>query len=99
MMLLLCAERVPKRSKRFILKLADHISDTVHCRGSYVVVGAGAFDAGDKADVAFIIAGGGVKKAASSLAFIRVSRASSPCPDRNCDPARAARKTALTLSK
>ena len=60
--LLLFGDGFPKRGKRFILKLAYRKFDTSHGCRTHVIVGAGAFNAGDKADVAFIIAGRGVKE-------------------------------------
>ena len=68
-MLLLLGDGFPKSGKRVILYLVYHKIDSVHGRGAQVIMGAGAFDGGNKADVAFVIAGGCVKEGGKVFGF------------------------------
>ena len=62
MMILLFNERVPKSGQLFIFKLAYGFTDAAPGRRPQVIMGAGAFNAGDKADIAFVIAGRSIKE-------------------------------------
>ena len=64
---LLLSERFPKSGQLFILKLAYGFTDTVHGCRTQVIMGAGAFNAGDKADIGFVIAGRSVKECGKLL--------------------------------
>ncbi len=66
-MILLFGDGFPKSGQLFIFKLAYRKADTVHGRRPQIIVCAGALNAGDKADVAFIIAGEGVKECGKLL--------------------------------
>ena len=59
---LLIGNGFPKSGKLFILKMVYRKIDTVHGRRPKVIIGAGAFNACDKADIAFFIAGRSVKE-------------------------------------
>ena len=68
-MILLFSDGFPKSGKRLIFKLVDRMIHSVHCRRPHVIVGAGAFNACDKTDIAFIIAGRSVKECGKLFGF------------------------------
>ena len=61
-MRLLFHDGSPKGGQFFVLKLGYRMTDSLRGCRPHVIMGAGAFNAAHEADVAFVIAGGGVKE-------------------------------------
>ena len=69
MILLFFFDAIPKSGKIFIFKLAYSKLDSGHRSRSQIIVSACSFDAGDKADIAFVITGRVIEECCKFFGF------------------------------